>query len=113
MDVLPLYILLMVIFPPILWTMLRLPNTTLAASFLLYLAARHFDWNLAAFPTGVWYFNPFCWQFLFIFGGWFALGGSVEARPLIRSRRLPAVRLRHDDGGTVSGIGSHDADVAL
>jgi hypothetical protein len=86
--VLPLYILLMVIFPPVLWTLLRLPNLTLTASFLLYVAARHFDWNLAAFPTGVWYFNPFCWQFLFVFGGWFALGGSIEARPLIRSRAL-------------------------
>ena len=52
------------------------------------LAARHFDWNLAAFPTGTWYFNPFCWQFLFVFGRWFALGGSIEARPLIRSREL-------------------------
>ena len=88
MDVLPLYILLMVAFPPILWTMLRLPNLTLATSFLLYLAARHFDWNLAAFPTGSWYFNPFCWQFLFVFGGWFALGGSIEVRPFIRSRTL-------------------------
>jgi hypothetical protein len=52
--------------------MLRLPNLTLAASFLLYLAARHFAWNLAAFPTGSWYFNQFCRQFLFVFGGWFA-----------------------------------------
>ena len=120
MDVLPLYILLMVVFPPILWTMLRLPNLTLAASFLLYLAARHFDWNLAAFPTGSWYFNPFCWQFLFIFGGWFALGGSIEARPLIRSRALLWLgsayllfALRHDDGGTISGDRSHDAGMAL
>lgn len=88
MDVLPLYILLMVVFPPVLWAMLRLPNLTLTASFLLYVAARHFDWNLAAFPTGIWYFNPFCWQFLFVFGGWFALGGSIEARPLIRSHAL-------------------------
>jgi len=68
--------------------MLRLPNLTLAASFLLYLAARHFDWNLAAFQTGSWYFNPFCWQFLFNFGGWFALGGSIEAKPWIRSCAL-------------------------
>lgn len=42
MDVLPLYILLMVVFPPVLWAMLRLPNLTLTASFLLYVAARHF-----------------------------------------------------------------------
>ena len=34
MDVLPLDILLMAAFPPILWTMLRLPNLTLAASVL-------------------------------------------------------------------------------
>ena len=40
MDVLPLYILLMVFFPPVLWAMLRRPNLTLAGSFLLYLAAR-------------------------------------------------------------------------
>jgi len=73
MDVLPLYILLMVTFPPVLWTMLRLPNLTLTASFLLYLAARHFDWNLAAYPTGTWYFNPFCWQILFILGGWLCI----------------------------------------
>ena len=48
MDVLPLYILLMVFLPPVLWAMLRRPNMTLAGSFLLYLAARHFDWNLHA-----------------------------------------------------------------
>jgi hypothetical protein len=91
MDVLPLYILLMVIFPPVIWAMLRRPNLTLAASFLLYLAARHFGWNLRAYPTGWWYFNPFCWQLLFVFGGWFALGGSIESRPLIRSRALLVV----------------------
>jgi hypothetical protein len=88
MDVLPLFILLMLVFPPVLWAMLRRPNLTLAASFLLYLAARHFSWNLPAYPLGSWYFNPFCWQLLFILGGWFALGGSIESRPLIRSRGL-------------------------
>ena len=88
MDVLPLYILLMVLFPGVLWAMLRRPNLTLAASFLLYLAARHFDWNLHAYPDGYWYFNPFCWQLLFVFGGWFALGGALESMTLIRSRGL-------------------------
>jgi hypothetical protein len=86
MDVLPLYILLMLVYPIVLWAMLRRPNLTLAASFLLYLAARHFDWNLPAYPAGSWYFNPFCWQFLFVFGGWFALGGAVESIHFIRSR---------------------------
>jgi hypothetical protein len=86
MDVLPLYIVLMGIFPPILWLMLRKPNVTLAASGLLYLLARHFGWNVPAYPTGVWYFNPLAWQFLFTFGAWFALGGSAQAMPFIRSR---------------------------
>ena len=88
MDVLPLFILLMLVFPPVLSAMLRQPNLTLAASFLLYLAARHFSWNLPAYPIGSWYFNPFCWQLLFALGGWFALGGSNKSRPLTRSRAL-------------------------
>jgi hypothetical protein len=86
MDVLPLYIVLMGVFPPILWLMLRRPNMTLIASGLLYLLAWCSGWNLSAYPTGVWYFNPFAWQFLFTFGAWFALGGSAKANPFIRSR---------------------------
>jgi hypothetical protein len=86
MDVLPLYIVLMGIFPPILWLMLRRPNMTLATSGVLYVAARHFGWNLSAYPTGLWYFNPFAWQFLFTFGAWFALGGAAQAMPFVRSR---------------------------
>jgi len=43
---------------------------------------------LSSFPDGYWYFNPFCWQLLFVFGGWFALGGSIESTPVIRSRAL-------------------------
>ena len=39
MDVLPLYIVLMLVFPPILWVMLRRPNLTLLGSVLLYFAA--------------------------------------------------------------------------
>src|SRR5258708_37262387 len=66
--------------------MLRRPNMTLAASGVLYLMARRFGWNVSAYPTGVWYFNPFAWQFLFTFGAWFALGGSAQAMPFIRSR---------------------------
>ncbi len=86
MDVLPVYIVLMGVFPPVLWLMLRRPHLTLAASSLLYLAARHFGWNLPAYPAGVWYFNPFAWQLLFVFGAWFALGGAQTSMPFIRSR---------------------------
>lgn len=86
LDVLPLYIVLMALFPFALWIMLRRPNLTLAGSFLLYVLARQLDWNLPAYPEGNWFFNPFCWQFLFCAGAWFALGGAWTMWPLIASR---------------------------
>jgi hypothetical protein len=88
LDVLPLYIVLMAGFAPVLWLMLRLPNTTLACSFILYALARHFGWNLPNYPSGIWWFNPFAWQFLFVLGAWFALGGSTALHESISNRRL-------------------------
>ena len=88
LDVLPLYIVLMAVFPLALWCMLRKPDLTLVGSILLYFAARAFGWNLPAFPSGTWYFNPFTWQLLFMFGAWFALGGALDSRKLIQSRFL-------------------------
>lgn len=83
LDVLPLYIVLMALFPPVLWMMLRKPDLTMIASLVLYVAARQFGWNLPAYPAGVWYFNPFAWQALFAFGAWCALGGIRGPRSAI------------------------------
>ena len=88
LDVLQLYIVLMAFFPPVLWMMLRRPNLTMAGSVALYVAARAFDWNLRSFPDGNWYFNPFCWQLLFVFGAWLALGGIMKCRSILGSRSL-------------------------
>lgn len=88
LDVLPLYIVLMGLFPPVLWCMLRRPDLTMLASLVLYFTARQFGWNLAAYPAGTWYFNPYTWQLLFVFGAWFALGGALESRSVIRSKWL-------------------------
>jgi hypothetical protein len=88
MDVLPLYIVLMLVFPVVLWGLVRKPNWVALASVALWALARHFDWNLPSYPHGVWYFNPFCWQLLFVFGAWFALGGAAESMSFIRSRSL-------------------------
>src|SRR5882757_1607011 len=85
LDVLPLYIVLMGFFPPVLWLMLRRPEATMAGSIALWLAARYFGWNFPGYPAGVWYFNPFCWQLLFVFGSWCALGGAVKSRAIISS----------------------------
>src|SRR3984893_14274205 len=86
LDVLQLLIVLVALFPPVLGIMLYAPNLMLAASLALYLAARAFEWNLPSFPDGSWYFNPFCWQLLFVFGSWLALGGAGERRSIQRSR---------------------------
>jgi hypothetical protein len=88
MDVLPLYIVLMVTFPAVLWGLVRQPNMVMIASAVLYFIARQFDLNLPSYPSGTWYFNPFCWQLLFVFGAWFALGGAILSMPFIKSRRL-------------------------
>ncbi|MDU6730785.1 MAG: OpgC domain-containing protein, partial [Bradyrhizobium sp.] len=93
LDVLPLYIVLMASFPPILWLMLRFRNGVLIGSVLLYLAARHFQWNLPSYPAGVWYFNPFTWQLLFFLGGWLAVGGAHTVQFLLRSRAALAVSI--------------------
>lgn len=85
LDVLPLYIVLMGLFPPVLWFMLRKPDLTMVLSIVLWLAARHFGWNLNAYPAGQWYFNPFCWQVLFVFGAWCAMGGARRSMTLINS----------------------------
>jgi hypothetical protein len=85
LDVLQLAVLLMACFPAVLWLMLRTPSFTLAGSVALYFAARHFEWNLASYPDGVWYFNPFCWQLLFVFGAWCALEGTRKGWSFLKS----------------------------
>ena len=85
LDILQLYIVLVAFFPPVLWLLLRKPDLALAGSVALYFAARAFDWHLRSLPDGNWYFNPFCWQLLFVLGAWFALGGREKCRSLLTS----------------------------
>jgi len=86
LDVLPLYIVLMGFFPPVLWFMLRQPDLTMIASLVLWLVARQFSWNFTAYPAGTWYFDPYCWQVVFVFGSWCALGGAKRAAWIINSK---------------------------
>jgi hypothetical protein len=86
MDVLPLYIVLMLMFPPILWLLLRSPTVALVVSATVYVIALTFGLNLSAYPEGDWYFNPFAWQLLFVFGAWCALGGADRLTVVLNSR---------------------------
>lgn len=85
-DVLPLYIVLMLGFPFVVWLLLRAPKVCLALSFALYVGAYLNSWNLPNYPGGRWFFSPYAWQFLFVIGAWCALGGAQQIAALIRSR---------------------------
>lgn len=92
LEVLQLFIVLMAVFPFVLVGMMRRPHLTMAASIGLYVAARFFGWNLASFPEGKWSLNPFCWQLLFVFGAWLALGSPRQIRALQAMQQSVSVR---------------------
>jgi hypothetical protein len=91
MDVLPLYIILLLLFPPLLWLLQFRATLALAASVLLYALTWEFGWNMPSYPSGHWYFNPFAWQLLFVFGAWCALGGAQRLSPVLRSKVTLAI----------------------
>ncbi len=76
--VLPLYIVILAMMPPLLYLLQRAPRLACCISLGVYLAAQIFPWlNLPAYPWGgdaaypwgnFWGFNPFAWQFLFFCG---------------------------------------------
>jgi hypothetical protein len=82
LDGLQLFIVLMAGFPFVFAALLRWPNLTMAGSLALYVAARHFDLQPWSVQGEQWYFNPFCWQLLFVFGAWLALKGTRHIRAM-------------------------------
>ena len=69
LDILPMYIVMLVIFPAVLIGMRRHWLLVLVPSAVVYLAVQLFDISVPAYPAGhVWFFNPLAWQFLFIAG---------------------------------------------
>jgi len=90
MDVLPLYIVLLAAFPPLLWLLLRRPWPVLAASVALYVVCGQGSINLPGHQPGqVWFFNPLCWQLLFVLGALCAQRDDVMGR----LRRLDRILL--------------------
>jgi hypothetical protein len=95
MDVLPLYIVLLLCFPPMLFLLLRQPAFALIGSAVVYVLALHYDINFPAYPNGVWYFNPFAWQLLFVFGAWCAVGGAQRLAGFLRSPIVTGVAVAY------------------
>jgi hypothetical protein len=68
MGILPLYIVLLLAYAVLLPIVPRFPRAVLALSLVLYLATPLLGINLATYPGGRWFHNPFAWQLLFVIG---------------------------------------------
>jgi hypothetical protein len=69
LDILPMYILVLAIFPAVLLGLRKNWLLALVPSALVYAAVHLFDISVPAYPAGhVWFFNPLAWQFLFVAG---------------------------------------------
>lgn len=98
-DILPLYVVLMMLAPFIAIVHRLAPALLLPLSIAIYLAALIVPITVPTWPTeGQWFFNPFCWQLVFVLG--FSLsrergpGGWVRANlSWIRWAALPIVAL--------------------
>ena len=84
-DVLPIFVLLHLLFAPLLWLLLRVPNVTLSASLALYALVHVFGWTVPAWPNGHWAFNPLAWQLLVVLGAWWMIEDK-KVRPWVTSR---------------------------
>ena len=68
-DILPLYVVLMLMAPFFALIDRLAPNLLLPASATLYLCALVFRLTLPTWPvSGTWFFNPLAWQFVFVLG---------------------------------------------
>jgi len=91
-NILPLYVILLLIAPVLLVLARRSDWLMLLASALIYLAARVFELNLPSWPLdGGWYFNPLAWQFMFAIG--LFVGRRLRSGGIPFDRRLFALCL--------------------
>jgi hypothetical protein len=69
LDILPMYILMLAVFPAVLLGLRRNLFLVVVPSMLIYAAVHLFDISVPAYPAGrVWFFNPLAWQLLFVAG---------------------------------------------
>lgn len=75
-DILPMYIVILAMVPGLVLLARLSPLAPIAASVLIYVAVTLTDFNLPAEPWSDrgWFFNPLCWQILFVIGLSFTAG---------------------------------------
>ncbi|QQA43825.1 OpgC family protein [Pelagovum pacificum] len=68
-NILPLYIVLLLVAPVLIFVGMRWPVWLLAGSALLWGVAGHYQWSLPSYPGGGgWFLNPMTWQMIFVVG---------------------------------------------
>lgn len=96
LDILPMYIVMLLIFPVVLLGMQMHWALVLVPSALVYLAVQLFGFSVPAYPAGhVWFFNPLAWQFLFVAGAVLGHRAATGRSPagLIRAVYWPSAVL--------------------
>ncbi|MDY8111002.1 OpgC domain-containing protein [Fulvimarina sp. 2208YS6-2-32] len=94
LNILPMYIVLLLMLPMLLWLASVSRELMLGASLLLWAAASGFNLNIPAFPNpGGWFFNPIAWQLIFAVGLYAGLRksaglASVPYRPWLLALAL-------------------------
>lgn len=79
-DILPLYVVLMLLGPLFALIDRYAPHVLLPVSFALYLVVLAFRITLPTWPeSGTWFFNPLAWQFVFVLGFVMAKDAGVGA----------------------------------
>ena len=87
LNILPLYVVLLLMAPAMMSLLRVSPWLALAVSGLVYTGAQLLEFTLPAYPTTeAWYFNPFAWQLLFMTG--LCIGSVLGA-----GRRIPVGNL--------------------
>ncbi|HEY4134894.1 MAG TPA: OpgC domain-containing protein [Alphaproteobacteria bacterium] len=103
-NILPLYVVLIAA-TPLVMALARIDLALpLLASGTLYLLAQAFGWNLPSYPNaGVWFFNPFAWQLLFVVA--FTLGSVARSGVVVPfNRALYAAALAYIAFGAVATV---------
>ena len=96
LDILPLYIVLLLIFPAVLIALRRNSWLVLVPSVLVYVEVQLFGVDVPAYPEGhIWTFNPLAWQLLFVTGAVLGHGGGPvrDTGRLLRILIWPALAI--------------------
>lgn len=104
LDILPLYMALLAIFPLVLLGLRRNVLLALVPSVLVYVAAQIWHINMPGNEGDGWYFNPFAWQLLFVIAGVFGYA-SGTGRPILPEAGSRAARWLVAGAAVIAGTG--------